>query len=151
MCLIGILQAGEIRASQLCAAASRWLSGFLFIVEYGEMYHSWQSSEATRSWVCLLGFRWIFTLHQLWRKCCAFKCNPFASVISQTAQGKHGGTGGRGWKSVSDAKTRVFLFSSDFWSSWNSVYEWSLYHIGVQKCTNWVLPLLTMQTIHKAS
>lgn len=114
MYLIGILQSGEMRASLLCDAASRWLSGFLFIVEYGEMYHSWQSSEATCSWVCLLGFRWIFAPHQLWRKCCAFKSNPFASVISQTAQGKHGGTAERGWKSVSDAKNGAFLFCSDF-------------------------------------
>lgn len=110
MCLIGILQPGELRASALSDAASRRLSGFLFIVEYGEMYHSWQSSEATCSWVCLLGFRWIFAPHQLWRKCCAFKSNPFASVISQTAQGKHGGAGGSSWKSVSDAKNGVFLF-----------------------------------------
>lgn len=101
-------------ASLLCDAASRWLPGFLFIAEYGEIYHSWQSSEAACSGVCLLGFRWIFAPHQLWRKCCAFKSNPFASVISQTAQGKLGGTGGRGWKSLSVAKSRFFLFCSDF-------------------------------------
>lgn len=85
MCLIAVLQSGEMRASLRCDAASRWLSGFLFIVKYGEMDHSWQGSEAICSWVCLLGFRWILALHQLWRKCCAFKSNPFASVISQTA------------------------------------------------------------------
>lgn len=91
--LIGILQWGEMRASLLCGAARRCLSGFLSMVQYGEMDHCWQSSEETCSWVCLLGFRWIFTLHQLGRKCCAFKSNPFASVISQTAQGKHGELG----------------------------------------------------------
>lgn len=93
-----------MRASLLCDAASRWLSGLLFMLQCGETYHHWQSSEATCLWVCLLGLRWIFTWHQLWRKCCAFKSNPFASVISQTAQGKHEELG-RGWKSVSDAKT----------------------------------------------
>lgn len=63
------------------------------MVQCGEMYPYWQSSEATCSWLCLLGFRWIFTLHQLCRKCSALRSNPFASVISQTAQGKHGELG----------------------------------------------------------
>lgn len=127
-----------MRASGLCDAASRWLSGLLFMLQCGETYHHWQSSEATCLWVCLLGLRWIFTRHQLWRKCCAFKSNPFASVISQTAQGKHEELG-RGWKSVSDAKTDLLLsfFGSDFCFSFrNSVYECGWYHIRAQKCTN---------------